>query len=108
MSIEFQYLKVPYGENVLALLGSEWIQEYGLEKNTKEDKEEHFHNLMEIAVCRMGSGDVYIDHERFEYQKDDVIVIPRNFSHAVNSLLISVDYTRRIQSNKRYLFRTFT
>ena len=40
MSIEFQYLKVPYGENVLALLGSEWIQEYGLEKNTKEDKEE--------------------------------------------------------------------
>ena len=85
MSIEFQYLKVPYGENVLALLGSEWIQEYGLEKNTKEDKKEHFHNLMEIAVCRMGTGDVYIDHERFEYQKDDVIVIPRNFSHTIIS-----------------------
>ena len=85
MSIEFQYLKVPYGENVLALLGSEWIREYGPDKSAKEDKKEHFHNLMEIAVCRMGTGDVYIDHERFEYQKDDIIVIPRNFSHTIIS-----------------------
>lgn len=36
MNIEFQYLKIPYGENVLALLGSEYIKEYGAGEDVKE------------------------------------------------------------------------
>lgn len=83
MNIEFQYLKIPYGENVLALLGSEYIKEYGAGEDVKEEKKKHFHNLTEIAICRMGTGEIYIDNERFEYKKDDIIVIPKNFSHAI-------------------------
>ena len=50
MSTEFQYFKIPCGENALALLGSEWIQEYGIDEQSKENKKLHFHNLMEIAM----------------------------------------------------------
>lgn len=85
MSMEFQYLKIPYGESALALLGSEWIKEYGLGEDVKECKKTHFHNLMEIAICRMGTGEIYFEHEKFEYKKDDVLIIPRNFSHTIIS-----------------------
>lgn len=83
MRVEFQYLKIPYGENVLALLGSECMKVYEQCEEEKEDYKKHFHNLMEIAVCRMGSGEVIIDDNKFTYKQDDVIVIPRNFSHAI-------------------------
>lgn len=83
MSMEFRYLKIPYGENALAMLGSDWIKEYGIGEHIKENKKMHFHNLMEIAICRMGTGEIYLDNRRFQYEKDDVIVIPRNFPHAI-------------------------
>lgn len=85
VSMEFQYLKIPYGENALTLLGSECIKEYGMGEHTKEDKKKHFHNLMEIAICRMGTGEIYLDDEKFEYKKDDIVIIPKNFSHAIIS-----------------------
>lgn len=77
LNVDFQYLKIPYGENALAMLGSEWIREYG--------DREHFHNLMEIGICRRGTGKIIIDKKRYLYNRDDVIVIPRNFSHTIVS-----------------------
>ena len=78
MSAKFQYLKIPYGDNILTMLGSEGMID--CEQSTEMN---HFHNLMEISICRMGSGIVYIDNEKFEYKKDDVLVVPKNFSHAI-------------------------
>lgn len=80
MSAKFRYLKIPYGENLLALLGSQ-----GMIENDQTMEMDHFHNLMEIAICRTGSGFVCIDDKRVTYQKDDVLVIPKNFSHAIYS-----------------------
>ena len=45
-------MKIPYGENALAMLGSDWIKEYGVGEHIKENKKMHFHNLMEIAICK--------------------------------------------------------
>lgn len=83
MKVEFQYLKIPYGENILALLGSECMKVYEQNEEGKKEYKKHFHNLMEIAVCRKGSGEVIIDENKFTYKQDDVIVIPRNYSHAI-------------------------
>ena len=83
MKISFQYLKIPYGENILTLLGSECIKAYEVTKSEKNEYKGHFHNLMEIAVCRSGSGEVIIDEKRYTYKKDDMIVIPRNFPHLI-------------------------
>lgn len=80
MNVRFQYLKIPYGENILTLLGSE-----GFIESHQMKAEPHFHNLMEIAICRSGSGEIYFDNVRFDYKKDDVIVIPKNFSHTICS-----------------------
>ena len=80
---EFQYLEIPYGENVLAFLGGKWITEDGNRENKKKDQNYHFHNLMEIAVCRAGTGEIRIDQKYFSYQEGTVIVVPRNCSHAV-------------------------
>ena len=47
--VEFRYYEIGEDEPVLALLGEEWIREYG-----KEIKCLHFHNLMEIGYCQLG------------------------------------------------------
>lgn len=85
INAEFQYLKIPYGEDVLVLLGSEWIREYGADQNGHASDKIHFHNLMEIGICRQGAGEMIIDDKRYLYKKDDVAVIPRNFSHTIIS-----------------------
>ena len=83
MNATFQYLKIPYGEILLTLLGSECIKVYEESQEDKDDYKKHFHNLMEIAICRMGSGKILINDEEHSYKQDDVIVIPRNYAHAI-------------------------
>lgn len=85
MNILFQYLKIPYGENLLAMLGSECMELYEHSREEENDYTKHFHNLMEIGICRMGSGEVLIDDKRYSYKQNDVIVIPRNFAHTIIS-----------------------
>lgn len=43
----------------------------------------HFHNLMEIGVCRGGTGELILDEERIPYQPAMISIIPCNFPHAV-------------------------
>ena len=56
INADFKFLEIPSGEDVLGFLGSEGIREYGMERG-------HFHNLMEISVCRWGS--IYIKPSAF-------------------------------------------
>ena len=80
MNVNFRYIEIPYGEEVVAMLGSEYIREYGADgcKN-------HFHNLMEIGICRWGTGDIIFDKKKYPYKSGDVIVVPKNYPHSIVS-----------------------
>lgn len=82
MKVKFQYLKNPYSDNVLAMLGCEQIQQ---NENSSECIPLHFHNLMEIAICRMGTGEIIIEGKIYKYAEETVMVIPRNVSHTIVS-----------------------
>ena len=41
----------------------------------------HFHNLMEIGICRQGLGDIYMDEEVLRYKAGDITLIPENYPH---------------------------
>lgn len=50
-TVQLRYYELPEREPVLALMGPEWMRVYG-----NEPENLHFHNLMEIGVCRWGKG----------------------------------------------------
>jgi hypothetical protein len=50
-TVEFRYYDLPQKEYVLALLGEKWVRKYGDGITYL-----HFHNLMEIGVCRTGKA----------------------------------------------------
>lgn len=55
-TVEFRYYEIPQGDAALVLCGESWIRVYG-----HEEFHLHFHNLMEIGICRYGAGDLYLD-----------------------------------------------
>lgn len=63
--VEYRYYEIPEGEAVLALLGEDWIREYG-----KQIKFLHFHNLLEIGYCHWGSGEVVLGQEHIPFSGD--------------------------------------
>lgn len=79
--VELRYYDIPQKEGVLALLGESWIREYGNEVDYL-----HFHNLLEIGICRYGDGDLVLDDRHVPFHSDMISVIPRNFPHTTNSL----------------------
>ena len=58
-TIELRFYEIPQNEYVLALLGENWIRDYG-----HDEVHLHFHNLMEIGVCRNGTGKLILDEEQ--------------------------------------------
>ena len=76
VNADFKFLEIPNGEDVLGFLGSEWIREYGRERS-------HFHNLMEISICRWGFGNVILDKKSYPFKEGDVLVVPRNYPHNI-------------------------
>ena len=79
-AIEFRYYDMEEGTGVFALLGESWIREYGLDIEAL-----HFHNYMEIGVCRFGTGTMEFGEDVCEYRSGFVSVIPKNFPHTTNS-----------------------
>ena len=47
--VEFRYYEMPMGRYDLALLGEEWVCQYGNDPL-------HFHNYLEIGYCYYGEG----------------------------------------------------
>lgn len=74
--MEFRFYEIPQGEPALALYGDTWKRVYG-----HEEFQLHFHNLLEVGVCRYGAGDMYFDREPNRYMDGDFTVIPANFPH---------------------------
>ena len=78
--MQLRYYDVPQKEGVLALLGENWIREYGEGIDYL-----HFHNLLEIGICRDGEGEMIFDEEVMPYGPGIITVIPRRFPHTTNS-----------------------
>lgn len=54
--ITYRYYELPEGELVQAITGEDWVCTYG---TYAEDV--HFHNVMEIGICRWGQGLMVLD-----------------------------------------------
>ncbi len=78
--VELRYYDIPQKEGVLALTGDEWIREYGDGIDYL-----HFHNLLEIGICRFGTGELILDKRSERFGPDMISVIPHNYPHTTNS-----------------------
>lgn len=72
--VEFRYYEMPIGRYELALLGDEWVCEYGRDPL-------HFHNYLEIGYCYYGDGYICYGDEKKTYGKGTISIIPSNFPH---------------------------
>ena len=75
-TVEFRFYEIPQQEAALVLCGESWIRVYG-----HDEFHLHFHNLMEIGICRQGLGDMYMDEEVLRYKDGDITLIPENYPH---------------------------
>lgn len=82
---EFRYRQLPEGEEVLAMLGGGQIRSYGRMPDGGIPSTEHFHNLMEIGICRQGSGRIFSKGEEISYSPGTIVVFPKNHSHCIVS-----------------------
>lgn len=78
--VELRYYDIPQKEGVLVLTGEEWVREYGSGVDYL-----HFHNLLEIGICRDGCGSLELDKRNERYEPGMISVIPRNYPHTTNS-----------------------
>ncbi|HIT89531.1 MAG TPA: helix-turn-helix transcriptional regulator [Candidatus Merdenecus merdavium] len=72
--IEFRYYEIPQGVPLIALTGKRWEIPYGTDAM-------HFHNYMEIGICRYGKGTMYFGKDEVPYQDGTITVIPKEFPH---------------------------
>ena len=83
--MKLQYYQIKSGEDLVAQLGSAGIREYGLDRFGKETEHNHYHNLLEIAVCRQGTGTFIFEEKRIPYSEGAIAIIPANYPHNVIS-----------------------
>ena len=82
---KLKFLQIPGGEDVLAFLGSKWIKQYGADKNGRPDDTGHYHNLLEIGICRWGRGTVILGKQEMEYTEDTILITAKNHLHNIIS-----------------------
>lgn len=75
-TMDFRFYEIPQGESALVLCGEPWKRIYG-----HEDVNLHFHNLMEIGICRYGAGTMYLDDKSYRYSDGTITIIPESFPH---------------------------
>lgn len=79
-TVELRFYEIPQGEPLLALLGEEWNRVYG-----HDNFYLHFHNLMEIGICRRGEGELLINEKTYPYRTNSITLIPPNIPHTTIS-----------------------
>ena len=77
--IEFRYYEVPQGFPLIVLTGKRWEIRYGTDAM-------HFHNYLEIGICRYGEGVMYFGKETEPYRDGTVTFIPHNFPHHTSEM----------------------
>ena len=86
-TMEFRFYELPQGESALVLCGESWKRVYG-----HEEFHQHFHNLLEIGICREGDGNMYLDEDIYQYHDGDITFIPENFPHVTVSYGEAVNF----------------
>lgn len=79
-TMELRVYEVPQGHTVLALYGDAWIRVYGHDQPSL-----HFHNLMEIGICRYGTGILRTPEGDIRYEDGCISVFPINYPHTTIS-----------------------
>ena len=79
-TVVFRVYEIPQGDAALVLCGESWIRVYG-----HEEFHLHFHNLMEIGICRYGAGDLYLNEDVYRYRDGMITMIPENYPHVTIS-----------------------
>ena len=85
--IKLEYYQISSGEDLVAKLGSVGIRNYGRDRFEKETPRNHYHNLLEIGICRKGKGIIIFNKERISYSEGTIIIVPANYPHNVVSTL---------------------
>lgn len=78
--VELRYYDVPQKEGVLALLGDGWVRAYGEGIDSL-----HFHNLVELGICREGTGEMVLNGRIAPFRPGMISVIPKNYPHTTTS-----------------------
>ena len=79
-TVEFRFYEVPQGEAALVLYGQSWERTYGKEQTTL-----HFHNLLEVGICRHGDGVMIYEEDEIRYIDGTITIIPPNYPHVTIS-----------------------
>ena len=103
---KFRFYQIPNGEDVLPMLGSDWIKEYGIDEKGNPVKNNHFHNLLEVAICRWGKGMVVFDNDEMKYKEGTVIVVPKNYPHNIRNIRGETSYWEYIYINPSHFLET--
>ena len=74
--MELRYYDIPQNEFLIALQNQNWQNKYQTQTDLL-----HFHNLMEIGICRRGHGTMRLEDEVAEYGPGMISIIPANFPH---------------------------
>ena len=74
--MELRYYDIPQNEFLIALQNQNWQNKYQTESDLL-----HFHNLMEIGVCRRGHGTMRLEDDMVRYESGMISIIPANYPH---------------------------
>ena len=79
-TIELRVYEIPHGQYVLPLYGDTWVRVYGHDQPGL-----HFHNLMEVGICRYGRGELRTLERTYEYEAGCLSIFPANYPHTTYS-----------------------
>ena len=74
--MELRYYDIPQNEFLIALQNQNWQNKYQTESDVL-----HFHNLMEIGICRCGQGTMRLEDDVVRYESGMISIIPANYPH---------------------------
>lgn len=74
--VDFRFYDMPDRDPVLIFYGDKWKRIYGTGAPNL-----HFHNVLEIGLCREGHGEMVYDQEVRPYHAGDISILPRGTLH---------------------------
>ena len=72
--IHYRPYNLPQDFPVISFVGNNWVPLSVLDNL-------HFHNCLEVGICRSGTDHIYVENQKFSYQPEDLCVIPANTPH---------------------------
>lgn len=74
--LDFRFYDMPQTNSILIFSGEKWKRPYG-----KGAPNLHFHNVLEVGICREGEGMMLYEGAKIPYRAGMLSIIPRNVPH---------------------------